>query len=187
MKRILLASALAVTMFGCTETDPNKINNDGSITGEAADNTPTKQTFNPDAASTGGMGKSEGAKSFPTGKTPITADQIPDNYPGRVPDGSHPSDAKAPELEGPKTDGDAPKTVKVSLTEDELAEIKKLPEAEQALAIAQAVCPVSGHNLGSMEKPIKIEHDGKTAFLCCEGCKGDFDADPAAVMAKLAK
>ena len=57
--------------------------------------------------------------------------------------------------------GDAPKTAGVTLTGDEVAQIKKLPEDEQVIALAQKVCPVGfdakapeeGH-LGAMGKPI---------------------------------
>lgn len=75
-----------------------------------------------------------------------------------------------------------------SLTEEEVAEVKKLPEAEQAAALAQIVCPISDEHLGSMGAPLKVEHAGKTYFfLCCKGCSKQFAADPAAAVAKLAK
>ena len=54
---------------------------------------------------------------------------------------------------------------------DELAAIKELPAAEQDAAIAQAVCPVSTHNLGSMGKPLKVTAEGRTFYLCCESCE----------------
>ena len=38
-----------------------------------------------------------------------------------------------------------------------------------------------------MGTPLKVTADGKTAFLCCEGCKDDFEKDPAAIFAKLGK
>ncbi len=87
-----------------------------------------------------------------------------------------------PAVEGPKTDAGAAK-----LTDDELAAIKELPAAEQAVAIQQAVCPVSDHHLGSMEKPIKVTAEGRTFYLCCASCEKELKADPKAVIAKLDK
>lgn len=91
------------------------------------------------------------------------------------------ADAK-PSLEGPSTEAGAAK-----LTDEEIAEIKKLPADEQASALAQAVCPVSGHNLGSMELPIKVSAEGRTFYLCCEGCEKKVKNDPKAVIAELDK
>ncbi len=71
------------------------------------------------------------------------------------------------------------------LTAEELAAIKELPAAEQAVAIKQAVCPVSSHHLGSMEKPIKVTAEGRTFYLCCEGCEEELKTNPKAVVAKL--
>src|SRR5262249_38830948 len=53
----------------------------------------------------------------------------------------------APKVEGPKTGSTQPAP---TLSADELAEIKKLPDAEQEVAIKQAVCPVSDEHLGEM-------------------------------------
>lgn len=52
------------------------------------------------------------------------------------------------------------------------AEEKKaeLSETNRLLARAQKICPVSGKNLDSMGGPIKAEVDGRTVFLCCQGC-----------------
>jgi hypothetical protein len=92
---------------------------------------------------------------------------------------------ESPKLEPPKgqAKGD---TAAAKLTPDEIAEIKKLPAAEQEQALKQAVCPVSGHHLGGeMGKPIKVTAEGRTFFLCCEGCEPDVKKDPKAVIAKL--
>ena len=68
----------------------------------------------------------------------------------------------------------------------EIAEIRKLPEAERALArLKQIVCPASNHNLGSMDAPIKVTAEGKTFFLCCDACKDDLTKDAKAIVAKL--
>lgn len=115
------------------------------------------------------------------------------------PDAAKPDDAAAPKVDVPTIEApkiEAPKSepakeepkaaaAGVNLSEEEVAEIKKLPEAEQAAALKQAVCPVSEENLGSMGTPIKVTAEGKTFYLCCKGCKKDVDADPKAVVAKL--
>jgi hypothetical protein len=36
-----------------------------------------------------------------------------------------------------------------------------------------------------MGTPIKVEHDGQVAFLCCGGCKEAFEADPDKFLAAL--
>ncbi len=79
-------------------------------------------------------------------------------------------------------DASAPK-----LSDEEIAEIKKLPADEQPIALAQVTCPVSGDNLGAMEKPIKQVVDGQTFFLCCSGCEKAVKSNPAGVLAKLKK
>ena len=48
-------------------------------------------------------------------------------------------------------------------------------------------CPVSGETYGDGGmKPVKVTHDGTDVWLCCKGCKKDFDKDPAKY-AKAAK
>jgi hypothetical protein len=92
-----------------------------------------------------------------------------------------------PAVEGPKADNALPEGKGVKLTATEIAAIKELPAAEQSAALAQAVCPVSSHHLGSMEKPIKVTAEGRTFYLCCEGCEDGLKADPKGVIAKLDK
>ena len=88
----------------------------------------------------------------------------------------------------PVSPAPAPAAKTVSLTADEKGEIAKLADkADQDSALAQATCPVSGENLGSMGVPIKVSAEGKTAYLCCKGCNKDFEKDPKAVFAKLGK
>ena len=38
-----------------------------------------------------------------------------------------------------------------------------------------------------MGTPYKVEFEGKPYFLCCDGCKDDFDKDAKALVAKLGK
>ncbi|MBI5802682.1 MAG: hypothetical protein HZA92_18410 [Verrucomicrobia bacterium] len=48
------------------------------------------------------------------------------------------------------------------------------------------VCIVGGEKLGSMGKPFVFVHQGQEIKLCCDGCKSDFDKEPAKFLAKLA-
>ena len=67
----------------------------------------------------------------------------------------------------------------------ELAEIQQLPDSEQAMAIEQVICPVTEYNLGSMGVPPKVEVNGETVFICCEGCREALLEEPALHLAKL--
>ena len=73
------------------------------------------------------------------------------------------------------------------LTDKEMGNVKKLAADDQAIALAQVVCPVSGGHLGSMGTPLKQEVDGKAFFLCCDGCVDKVKEDPKGVLAKLKK
>lgn len=46
------------------------------------------------------------------------------------------------------------------------------------------VCVVSGEKLGSMGKPVTVQHEGRTIPLCCKGCVDEFKTDPAKFAAK---
>ncbi len=107
----------------------------------------------------------------PVGTTPA----VPDPAPKPAPADDKDKDKKAASAD--------------ALTPEELATLKKLPEGDREAAIAQKVCPISGDHLGTeaMGEPIKVTADGKTAFLCCKGCKADFEKDPSAALAKLGK
>jgi Cu(I)/Ag(I) efflux system membrane fusion protein len=94
-------------------------------------------------------------------------------------------EATEPKKEDEKAE--APKSASVTLTSDEIAQIKKLPEDDQKIALAQLVCPVSDEHLGSMETPVKKVVNGKTIFLCCAGCTKELNKDPAKILAKLSK
>ncbi|MAT50860.1 MAG: hypothetical protein CMK32_06730 [Porticoccaceae bacterium] len=73
----------------------------------------------------------------------------------------------------------------VIFTEEMLAAIAKLPAEEQAQAKMQQICPVTEMPLGSMGKPVKIDLDGETVFLCCQGCEGSLRREPDVYMANL--
>jgi len=94
----------------------------------------------------------------------------------------------APVLEPPaKGDTPKPKGAAAKLSADDLKGIKELPAAEQDAAIAQAVCPVSTHALGSMGKPVKVTAEGRTFYICCDDCQDKVKTDGKAVVAKLDK
>ncbi|MEO8268800.1 MAG: efflux RND transporter periplasmic adaptor subunit [Aureliella sp.] len=57
------------------------------------------------------------------------------------------------------------------LTANELAEIAKLPAADQRLAKQQVLCPITMKPLGSMGIPLKIPVGDDAVFVCCAGCK----------------
>ena len=42
--------------------------------------------------------------------------------------------------------------------------------ATAASADVQGFCPVTGEPLGSMGPPVAVAVDGKTVYVCCEGC-----------------
>jgi hypothetical protein len=101
-------------------------------------------------------------------------------------------EAAPPKVEAPKTEpakekADAPKSTAadVKLSDEEVAEVKKLPADEQPVALKQAVCPVSDEHLGSMGKPVKVTAEGQTFYLCCDSCMKKVKADAKSVVAKL--
>ena len=73
------------------------------------------------------------------------------------------------------------------LSEKELTNINKLDEADRKLALEQKLCAVQGSHLGGMGKPYKVVLDGKTVFLCCDGCEEEAKEHPAETLAKLGR
>lgn len=68
------------------------------------------------------------------------------------------------------------------------AALAKLSPEDRASAEAQKICPVSDHELGSMDKPIQVTlADDKKVWICCEGCEEDLKKDPEKYLAKLEK
>lgn len=65
--------------------------------------------------------------------------------------------------------------------------LAQLSDADCALAKRQRVCPVTLLPLGSMGVPPKVEVNGQTVFLCCEGCREALLEEPAKYLAKLAE
>lgn len=62
-----------------------------------------------------------------------------------------------------------------------------LAEEDQASAMKQHFCPVSGQMLGTMGEPIKVTVDGQEVWVCCNGCKKDLEAEPEKYLAKPKK
>lgn len=60
-------------------------------------------------------------------------------------------------------------------------------EEDRQSAMKQHFCPVSGEMLGTMGKPEKVEVDGQSVWICCDGCKDKLLADPEMYLAKLNK
>ena len=69
---------------------------------------------------------------------------------------------------------------------DEVATaLASLSPEDRELAEVQKTCPVGGGPLGGMGVPIKVVHNERPVFLCCEHCKGDFESDPEKYLAAL--
>lgn len=66
-------------------------------------------------------------------------------------------------------------------------ELRSLPEADRAEAIAQKLCPVSGEPLGSMGAPVKVAVKGTSVFICCESCRKKLVGDPDTYLGKLSR
>lgn len=67
------------------------------------------------------------------------------------------------------------------------AAITGLSPEDQRLVKRQKICPVMGEPLGSMGTPFRVVIEGRTVFLCCEGCAAALRKNPAKYLAKLPK
>jgi len=68
------------------------------------------------------------------------------------------------------------------------AVLAKLPAKERAAAEAQKYCAIlKGSFLGAMGAPIKLDLNGKPAYVCCKGCTAKAQANPAATLAQVEK
>ena len=63
--------------------------------------------------------------------------------------------------------------------------LKELSTEDYKSAMAQHMCPVSGEMLGTMGAPEKVDVNGKSVWICCDGCKDKLLADPDKYLAKL--
>lgn len=68
---------------------------------------------------------------------------------------------------------------------DKLPGLKELDPSDREIARKQKVCPISGEPLGSMGKPFKVAYKDRVVFLCCDGCKADFDKEPEKWLKKI--
>ncbi|HEY2146918.1 MAG TPA: hypothetical protein VGH32_03210, partial [Pirellulales bacterium] len=69
---------------------------------------------------------------------------------------------------------------------DDLKNLDQLSPADRAAALAQQNCPITHSALGSMGVPVKVELvRGKTAFLCCDGCRAEATKSPQKTIEKL--
>lgn len=80
-------------------------------------------------------------------------------------------------------DKSAEKTDMEKMTE----ELASFSAEDRESAMKQHFCPVSGQMLGSMGAPEKIDVNGQSVWICCDGCKDKLLADPDTYLAKLAK
>jgi Cu(I)/Ag(I) efflux system membrane fusion protein len=65
--------------------------------------------------------------------------------------------------------------------------LKELSPEDHKSAMAQHMCPVSGEMLGTMGAPEKVDVNGTSVWICCDGCKDKLLADPDKYLAKLNK
>ncbi len=57
-------------------------------------------------------------------------------------------------------------------------------KAEKAELKAQTTCPIMG---AKIDKKLYVDHEGQRIYVCCSGCLGAVEKDPAAALAKLAE
>lgn len=65
--------------------------------------------------------------------------------------------------------------------------LAKLSDADFQLARRQTICPVAELKLGTMGPPIKVNVEGRSVFICCEGCREKLLNEPAKYLARLPK
>jgi hypothetical protein len=80
---------------------------------------------------------------------------------------------------------DVPAEPKAESSESAGTEESKLSAADQALADAQKVCPVTDEALGSMGSPIKVMLGDRAVFVCCDACIEELKANPDKYLAKI--
>ena len=85
----------------------------------------------------------------------------------------------------PAADAGAPSTSTAPTTPNATANVTAGDSAIKPYPLD--VCIVSGESLGGMGKPVVMTYEGQEFKLCCAGCKGEFEANPAMYLAQLAK
>jgi YHS domain-containing protein len=178
-------TAVALAAFvGCNSEEPAPAGGGQSATPGPA------PAAGPSAGGPGSPAPSQTPSAAPGAKPPEAKGETPGTPPPAV-EAPNKSDEKK---ESPKKDEEKKDTPKkdeekkaanAKLSDDEIAEIKKLPAADQAIALKQILCPVSDEPLGAMGAPIKETVGGKTFFLCCKSCEKDLKKDEKKYLAKL--
>jgi YHS domain-containing protein len=86
-----------------------------------------------------------------------------------------------------KKSGDATVATTKKLTKVS-ATLAKLPPDERMAIEAQKYCAVQPKNfLGPMGAPVKLQIEGKTVYVCCNGCKKGAQANPTATLSMVEK
>ncbi|MDX1924882.1 MAG: efflux RND transporter periplasmic adaptor subunit [Pirellulaceae bacterium] len=68
----------------------------------------------------------------------------------------------------------------------ELTTTSTSKNTDPEVAIAkQKVCPVTGAKLGSMGKPLPVDIEGRTVFICCAGCEKKLKEDPKKFVSRI--
>ncbi len=62
--------------------------------------------------------------------------------------------------------------------------LNELSPEDYKSAMAQHICPVTGKMLGTMGAPEKVDVNGESVWICCDGCKDKLLADPEKYLAK---
>lgn len=65
--------------------------------------------------------------------------------------------------------------------------LAQLSDEDRAAAEKQKTCPITNSLLGAMGKPIKLDIEGQTVFICCPGCKEPLLKEPGKYLANLNK
>lgn len=55
---------------------------------------------------------------------------------------------------------------------------------KEAKAVTNKKCPVSDTDVS---ESIRVEYKGQYVYMCCDGCKAEFNKDPEKYVAKLSK
>ncbi len=63
--------------------------------------------------------------------------------------------------------------------------LSQLSDEDRQLAEVQRVCPIAGVPLGSMGTPVKVDVEGTSVFICCEGCRANLLKNPQKYLEKL--
>ncbi len=98
------------------------------------------------------------------------------------------ADTSAPETAGTEASVDVQMGEHEDASDEDVAvTLAKLADGDREAAIAQKICPVSEHALGSMGLPVKVDVKGREVFICCEGCRDMLVKEPEKFLTNLEK